>query len=385
MRVRREVFALDSAGDIFIAGSTSSSNFPVSSGAYRSTYSGGSFAAFVTSFNASGGLLYSTYLGGSNEDQAYAIAVDSRGDAYVAGETLSTDFPNSPGAIQAAERGTYDGFVASLNPSGTALIYSTFLGGTADDYACGVAVDSSGNAYVTGYTGSTNFPHTSGVLQPENAGGYDAFVTKIAPSGTALVYSTFLGGSGDDYALPIAVDSGGNVYITGDTTSTNFPVTANAAQSSSSGGYAAFVAVLNSDGSALWYGTYLGGSVSQTGWGIGLSPAQEFIAVGYTASSDFPATAHAFQPSLAGATDAFVARFSALTLLVLSIAKTHTGNFHGRASRSEVHGHGEQHSDVGFDQRNGDGDGIHTRWVDAGINDRHGLELLYWRKDLYTR
>jgi hypothetical protein len=320
--------AVDGSGDMFITGSTSSTNFPVSAGAYRGAYSGGSSDAFVTALNTSGSsLLYSTYLGGSDQDQAYAIALDARGDAYVAGETLSADFPNTPGLIQAAENGSYDGFVAALNPSGTALIYSTFLGGTLDDYACGIAVDSSGNAYVSGYTGSTNFPHTSGVLQPGNAGGYDAFVTKINPSGTALVYSTYLGGSGDDYALPIAVDSGGNAYITGDTTSTDFPITADAAQSSALGAYAAFVAVLNSDASALWYGTYLGGSASQTGWGIALSPTQQVIAVGYTASSDFPVTTNAFQATLAGATDAFVAEFSAVTLPMLSIAKTHTGNF----------------------------------------------------------
>jgi hypothetical protein len=304
--------AVDASGDVFIAGSTSSTNFPVSSGAYRTAYAGGTFDAFVTAFNSSGaGLLYSTYLGGSDEDQAYAIALDSKGDAFVAGETLSANFPNTPGLIQAAHHASYDGFVAALNPGGSALLYSTLLGGSSDDYACGIALDSAGNAYVSGYTGSTDFPHTAGVLQPASAGGYDAFVAKIAPLGTALVYSSFLGGSGDDYALPIAVDNGGNVYITGDTTSTNFPVTADAAQPTSPGGYAAFVAILNSGGSALSYGTYLAGSVSQTGWGIALSPTREFIAAGYTASPDFPVTSGAFQTALAGATDAFVARFSA--------------------------------------------------------------------------
>jgi hypothetical protein len=304
--------AVDASGDMFIAGSTSSTNFPVSSGAYRTAYAGGTFDAFVTALNSSGaGLLYSTYLGGSAEDQAYAIALDSKGDAFVVGETLSANFPNTPALIQAGHHASYDGFVAALNPGGSALLYSTLLGGSSDDYACGIALDSAGNAYVSGYTGSSDFPHTAGVLQPASAGGYDAFVAKIAPLGTALVYSTFLGGSGDDYALPIAVDSGGNVYITGATTSTNFPVTADAAQPTFPGGYAAFVAILNSGGSALSYGTYLAGSVSQTGWGIALSPTREFIAVGYTASPDFPVTSGAFQAALAGATDAFVARFSA--------------------------------------------------------------------------
>ena len=320
--------AVDGSGYAFITGSTSSTNFPVSAGAYRTTYSGGSSDAFVSALTTSGSsLLYSTYLGGSNQDQTYAIALDANGDAYVAGETLSVDFPNIPGLIQAAENGSYDGFVTALNPTGTALIYSTLLGGTLDDYACGIAVDSSGNAYATGYTGSANFPHTSGVLQPANAGGYDAFVTKINPSGSALVYSTYLGGSGDDYALPIAVDSGGNAYITGDTTSRNFPVTGNAVQPGALSGYAAFVAVLNSGGSALSYGTYLGGSVSQTGWGIALTPAQGFVAVGYTASADFPVTANAFQGALAGATNAFVATFSSLTLPALTITESPVGLF----------------------------------------------------------
>jgi uncharacterized repeat protein (TIGR01451 family) len=324
--------AVDGSGDIFVTGSTSSTDFPVSTGSYRTTYAGGGADAFVTAFKASGSsLIYSTYLGGSDEDLAFAIALDAMGDAYVAGATLSGDFPNLPRAIQAAENGGYDGFVTALNASGTALIYSTFLGGSSDDYAFGVAVDSAGNAYVTGYTVSTDFPHTPGVLQPANGGGYDAFVSKISPSGTALVYSTYVGGSGDDYAFPIAVDSGGNAYISGVTGSNDFPFTTDAAQSSLAGQYDAFVAVLNSDASAEWYATYLGGtdligSAAQTGYGMALAPAGQFIAAGYTNSPGFPVTGGAFQPALAGSTDAFMAAFSALTLPVLSIASTHDGS-----------------------------------------------------------
>ena len=319
---------VDGSGDAFVAGSTSSTNFPVSTGSYRGAYSGGSFDGFVTAIGPYGtSLLYSTYLGGSDEDVAYAIAVDGLGNTYVAGETLSPDFPNSPGVIQTSKLGSYDAFVASLNASGTALNYSTFLGGSSDDHAYGVAVDSSGNAYVTGYTASTDFPHTAGVVQPHIGGGYDAFVTEVNPSGTALVYSTFLGGSGDDFAFAIAVDNIGNAYLTGDTSSTNFPVTADAAQRGLAAEYGAFVAVLNSAGSALSYGTYLGGSGFQTGYGIALSPDREFIAAGYTLSPDFPVTAVAAQTALAGGADAFLASFSALPLPALSIAKTHIGNF----------------------------------------------------------
>jgi hypothetical protein len=320
--------AVDSFGDAFVTGSTSSTNFPVSTGSYRSAYSGGNFDGFVTAFSPYGtSLLYSTYLGGSDDDVAYAIAVDELGNAYVAGETLSPDFPNSPGVVQASKLGSYDAFVASLNASGTALNYSTFLGGSSDDHAYGVAVDSSGNAYVTGYTASLDFPHTAGVVQPGNGGGYDVFVTKVDPSGIALVYSTFLGGSGDDFAFAIALDSIGNAYLTGDTSSTNFPVTPDALRTSVGGTYGAFVAVLNSAGSALSYGTYLGGSGFQTGYGIALSPDREFIAVGYTVSPDFAVSAGAAQTVLAGAADAFVVSFTGVALPVLSIAKTHIGNF----------------------------------------------------------
>ena len=319
--------AVDGLGDMFVTGSTSSADFPVSAGAYRSTYTGGDSDGFVTAIYPYGGFLYSTYLGGSGEDVPYAIAVDSSGNAYIAGETQSTDFPNTPGVIQASKLGTTDAFVASINSAGTGLNYSTFLGGGSDDHAYGVAVDSSGNAYVTGYTGSTDFPHTAGVLQPANGGGYDGFATKINPSATALVYSTFIGGSGDDYALSIALDGIGNAYITGNTSSANLPVTSDAAQTSAGGAYGAFVTVLNGSGSALSYGTYLGGSGFETGYGIALSPDREFTAAGYTVSQDFPVTAGAFQKTLAGGADAFVARFSALPTPALSIAKSHTGNF----------------------------------------------------------
>jgi uncharacterized repeat protein (TIGR01451 family) len=319
--------AVDGMGDMFITGSTSSADFPVSSGSYHSRYSGGDLDGFVTAIYPYGGFLYSTYLGGSGDDVPYAIAVDSSGNAYVAGETQSVDFPNNPGVIQASKLGTTNAFVASLNPSGTALNFSTFLGGTSDDHAYGVAVDSTGDAYVTGYTSSADFPHTSGVLQSASGGGYDGFVAKINPSGTALVYSTFLGGSGDDYALAVALDGIGNAYITGNTSSGNFPITSDATQSSLSSTYGAFVAVLNRAGAALSYGTFLGGSGFETGYGIALSPDREFTAVGYTVSPDFPVAAGAFQKNLAGGADAFLARFSALPLPALNIAKSHTGNF----------------------------------------------------------
>ena len=166
-------------------------------------------------------LSYSTYLGGSGDDDGYGIAVDSAGNAYVTGQTVSTDFPTS-NAWQPTKGGAYDAFVAALDPTGTTLLYSTYLGGSANDVGHGIAVDSVGDAYVTGFTLSTDFP-TSNPLQPTNHGGTDAFVAKFDPTGATLLYSTYLGGSFQDTGLGVAVDGAGYAYVTGYTNSINFP------------------------------------------------------------------------------------------------------------------------------------------------------------------
>ncbi len=158
-------------------------------------------------------LVYSTYLGGSGDDQGNGIAVDSSGSAYVTGQTVSTNFPTSS-PLQAVFGGGPDAFVAKLNPTGSALVYSTYLGGSGEDFGYGIAVDSAGNAYVTGFTSSTDFP-TANPLQAVNDGDGNAFVAKLNPGGSALVYSTYLGGSGGETGIGIAVDSAGNAYVTG--------------------------------------------------------------------------------------------------------------------------------------------------------------------------
>ncbi len=219
-------------------------------------------------------LFYSTYLGGSGSDNGAAIAVDSAGNAYVTGQTGSTNFPTTSGTFQSSFAGgdaswaglALDAFVTKVNPTGSALIYSTYLGGSANDAAIGIAVDSAGSAYVTGLTDSTNFPTTSGAFQTSFGGGTtDAFVTKLNTTGSALVYSTYLGGSGifvccAEEGYSIAVDSTGAAYVTGVTNSTNFPTTSGAFQTSFGGTLDAFVTKLNAAGSALVYSTYLGGS-----------------------------------------------------------------------------------------------------------------------------
>src|SRR5207248_2007708 len=231
--------------------------------------------------------------------------------AYVAGLTGSTDFPTA-NPLQSKNAGSSDAFVSKLNASGSALIYSTYLGGSSSDFAFGIAVDAAGSAYVAGQTASTDFP-TANAGQGKSAGNGDAFVAKLNASGSAFIYSTYLGGSGNDDANHIAVDSSGNAYVTGFTFSTDFP-TANAIQSNKAGSVTnAYVTKLNASGSALLYSTYLGGSGSQgdDGNGIAVDAAGNAYVTGFTTSTDFPIV-NAIQSKYGGGqTDAYVAKLNA--------------------------------------------------------------------------
>jgi hypothetical protein len=199
---------------------------------------------FVTKLDASGsGLVYSTYIGGSNGDSGQGIAVDGSGNAYVTGSTGSNNYDVTVGAFQTTHGGGYYGyyydvFVTKLNASGSGLVYSTFIGGNGADEGYGIAVDGSGNAYVTGYTSSTDYDVTPGAFQTSGGGSYyDVFVTKLNASGSGLVYSTYIGGSNYDYGYGIAIDGSGNAYVTGSTSSTDYDVTAGAFQTTYGGGY----------------------------------------------------------------------------------------------------------------------------------------------------
>jgi hypothetical protein len=257
-------------------------------------------------------LTYSTYLGGSAQElfQLFSgIAVDAAGHAYVTGNTASTDFPTAS-PLQPVSSGVIDAFVAKLTPDGSALVYSTYLGGSGTEFSLGIAVNTAGHASVTGYTESTDFP-TASPLQPVLGGREDAFVAKLTPDGSALVYSTYLGGNGGDQGHGIAVDAAGHAYVTGSTVSTDFP-TANPLQAGSGGfGFAdAFVAKLTSDGSALVYSTYLGGSGGDSSSGIAVDAAGSAYVTGSTVSTDFP-TANPLQPVFGGGfADAFVAKLT---------------------------------------------------------------------------
>ena len=300
---------VDSSGNAYITGVTKSTNFPTLNPIQPSNAGGRD--AFVTKLSSSGALVYSTYLGGSYDDGGTSIAVDSSGSAYVTGETYSPNFPTK-NPIQASLGGSdSDAFVTKLNPSGTALVYSTFLGGTYGldydiDYGMGIAVDDSGSAYVVGSTWCSNFP-TVNPIQASNAGSRDLFIAKVNPAGTALVYSTYLGGSNNDEGNGIALDGTGSAYITGYTSSTDFP-TSNAIQGTHGGGsWDAFVTKLNPSGSALVCSTYLGGNGDDYAQWIAVDSAGSAYITGFTSSTDFP-TLNPFQGSKAAGHDAFVTK-----------------------------------------------------------------------------
>jgi hypothetical protein len=313
--------AVDASGDAFVAGGTSSSNFPTTSGAFQTKLGTGATGnAFVFELSADGSTLtYCTYLGGSGNDVALGIALDSAGNAYPVGETSSTDFPTSPNPLQGYVAGSKaSGFVTKLNSLGTALVYSTYLGGSsAGDFAGAVALDSSDNVYVTGQTFSSSFPTTTGAFQTKcgscSGGDSDAFVTKLSPTGSALVYSTFLGGSGTDIGDGIAVDSSGSAYVTGLTGSTDFPLQS-ALQAALGGADDAFVTKLNPAGSALVYSTFLGGSQPDGAVTFGASIAVDSSGYAYltgqTSSTDFPLQSALQSTYGGGSTDAFVSEIN---------------------------------------------------------------------------
>jgi hypothetical protein len=278
--------ALDSSGSVYVTGSTNSTDFPVSSGAFQKTYGGNSIACesindcgdvFVTKLDPTGTtIVYSTYLGGSNDETGLGIAIDAAGDAYITGFTSSLNFPTTPGAFQTTCNGcapfATNAFVTKLNPSGSALVYSTFLGGSANNRASSIAVDSSGNAYIAGWTASPDFPVTAGAFQTSiTSDDSDAFVSKLNPAGSALVYSTYLGGGSamSAGAVGIALDGEGSAYVTGTTNSSSFPTTSGAFQIpfglSATPAYmssSSYVTKLNSAGSGLIYSSLFSGPSS---------------------------------------------------------------------------------------------------------------------------
>jgi hypothetical protein len=318
--------ALDTSGNIYVVGETDSVGFPTTSGAFRTTLTGeqclfdGEFFicsdAFVTKMNTTGtALIYSTFLGGTRFDEAFRVAVDATGHAYVVGQTCSTDFPRVAN-LQAAYGGGVcdfafvvgagDGFLARLNPSGTGVIFSTHLGGSGDDAAHGLAIDAAGNAYVTGFTPSPNFPIKKPIQPTLPSAVGSAFLLKTTAAG-ALVYSTYLGGTGSaqtfnvdlpggvkgmrfDVGVRVAVDAAGQAHVVGATGSGNLPTTVGVQQVALGLQIDVFVVKVDAAGSALLYSTYLGGSQVDVGLGLALDAQGNAYITGATSSSNFPVT-----------------------------------------------------------------------------------------------
>jgi len=300
--------AVDSSGCAYTVGETWSTNFPLLNS--RQSVQAGDTDIFVTKWNAAGtGILYSTYIGGSNRDVPLSIVVDATGNAHITGYTYSANFPITSGALRSTFSGQSKAFVLELNPSGNSLIYSTFLGGSGNDYATGIAVDATGQAYISGYTASIDFPVSSNAFQSSYGGGeFDGFFAKLNAAGSQLVYATYLGGIGNDTAYAVALDPARNVYLTGQTQSSNFPVLQ--ALQTTYNESDAFVVKLNASSQVL-YSTYLGGTGSSTGTGIAADASGNAYVAGYTTAPDFPVTAGAYQSGNHGSYDAFVAKLSA--------------------------------------------------------------------------
>lgn len=324
---------VDASGVVYLTGTTTKNlftNYPTTAGAFDTVFDGdpGELDAVVTKLNASGtALVYSTYIGGDlnpSFDEGVEMAVDATGAVYIAGRTSSIDFPVTGGAFDTTNAGNQDVHVTKLNPAGNAIVYSTFLGGDSPDIARGIAVDASGQAYVTGIANfgfTASFPTTAGSFQPAMNGPSDAFVTKLNATGSALIYSTFLGGSGVDDGGAIAVNASGQAYVTGTTedSTTDFPTTAGVFSTTNAGGFDVFVARLNAAGSGLVWSTMIGGPSTDTPTAIFVDGTGQVYVGGFSmdAATDFPTTAGAFATTNAGGEDAILFKLNATASALL--------------------------------------------------------------------
>ncbi|HEY1342300.1 MAG TPA: SBBP repeat-containing protein [Bryobacteraceae bacterium] len=308
----------DSAGFVYITGTTTSTNYPVAGQAVQPTGAGTSVEAFVTELNTNAtgtdALWYSTYLGGSAGDQKpHGIAVDNKGFIYVIGETRATDFPVTASAYQSVTWGPQDMFLSKIDITSTSLVYSTYLGGELAEEGRAIAVAPNGLVYFAGSTYSTTFPFAGSPLHPTPVGNFDIIigVMDMTKSGVnSLVYCTYFGGSDNDEVRGIAIDPKGNLLLTGYTMSGDFPVTPDAMQHSYGGNADAFVSVVNplDPKNFVVYSTYLGGTDGDVAYGVGSDSAGNLYVTGYTISSDFPVQ-NALQGSWGGGIDLFLTKF----------------------------------------------------------------------------
>jgi len=319
---------LDRYRNVILTGKSGSSNFPTTSGAYSNTLNG--VDIFTTKLNSTASsLIFSTFIGetyggGSNPLSSF-IVIDTSGNSYITGTASSNNFPTTNGAFdQTYNGGGSDAFITKLNSTGSALIYSTYIGGSGLEFSFCISIDEFDNAYITGSTSSSNFPTTSSAYnQTYNGGTYDVFVTKLNASGTALDYSTYIGGSSADEGFGLTLDLNHNVYITGRTSSINFPTTNGAYDQTWNGGsYDAFITKLNSTGTALVFSTYIGGNLWDEGERIIFDSLKNIFIIGSTNSANFPTTPGAFKQSFTAnqtGTDIIISKFdSSATTLIAS-------------------------------------------------------------------
>ena len=312
--------AVDASGNAYVTGRTFDGpvSFPTTTGAFDETLNG-ERDVFVLKLDPTGSaLVYSTLLGGSLNERAFGIDIDTSGNAYITGETTDAaiDFPTTTGAFDVTHNGDLDVFVTKLNPTGSALVYSTLIGGDNIDIGNGIAIDGAGNAYITGETtnGTVDYPTTAGTFDENHNGMQDAFVTKLNATGSALVYSTFLGGSHNDIANGIAVNATGNAYITGETFdhTTDYPTTQFAFSTTHTGSNDVFVTKLETDGATLSYSTFIGGGSDDRGLAIAIDPVGSAYITGFTTitSIPYPSTPNAFNLTHNGTFDVMVSKLN---------------------------------------------------------------------------
>ncbi|MCX7745062.1 MAG: SBBP repeat-containing protein [Flavobacteriales bacterium] len=305
---------LDNNGNVFITGSSKSGNYSTTPGVFQPNQIFGYEDVIVTKINSNGSdLIFSTFIGGSNVDIGYGIDIDNDGNSYITGKTLSNNFPTTSGAFQEniSNISFYEAFVAKLNPTGTALVYSTYMGGSNDDIAHNIKVDDNGYAIIVGSTQSSDFDTTASAYQTTLAGNLDAFISKINTTGTGLVFSTLLGGANDEVAKCLDIDVNGNIYVTGYTESADFDITTGAYQEIYIGYSDVFVTKLNSTGSSLIYSTYIGRYYDDEGYGIAVDADGNAYITGYTSNTNFPVTTGVFQTIYGGGvSDIFVLKLN---------------------------------------------------------------------------
>ncbi len=306
---------VDGAGNATLIGRTQSPDYPVTATAFDTTHHGAG-DVMVTRLNATAtALVYSTFLGGYSDEYGRSVVLDDSGNAYLSGRTESPDFPVTPAGYDTTHNGWTDVFAVKLNAAGSDIDYGTFLGGSEQDDGFNITIDGDGKAYIIGGTKSTNFPTTAGAFDETKNGGEDAFLVQLNATGSDLDYGTFIGGTSDDQGYDIDLDASGNAYLVGHTYSTGFPVTADAYDTTHNGSRDAFVIKHDLSTATNDYATFLGGSSWEYGYGIAQDGSGNVHLSGSTASADFPVTAGAFDDSLSGYSDTWVAKLTVGTTI----------------------------------------------------------------------